>query len=40
MPVLMLWGPRDPVFAERYLRDLLERLPHAQVHRYEGARTW
>ncbi len=37
VPVLLLWGPRDPVFAERYLRDLTERLPHAQVHRFEGA---
>ena len=34
---LLVWGPRDPVFSERYLRDLLERLPHADVHRYEGA---
>jgi acyl-coenzyme A synthetase/AMP-(fatty) acid ligase/pimeloyl-ACP methyl ester carboxylesterase len=37
VPVLMLWGPRDPVFFDRYLRDLRERLPHAQVHRYEQA---
>ena len=37
VPVLMLWGPRDPVFSDLYLRDLLGRLPHAQVHRYEGA---
>ncbi len=37
VPVLLLWGPRDPVFSDRYLRDLLRRLPHAQVHRYEGA---
>jgi len=36
-PALILWGPRDPVFTERHLRDLLERLPHAQVHRYDGA---
>ena len=34
---LLLWGPRDPVFSDLYLRDLLARLPHAQVHRYEGA---
>jgi acyl-coenzyme A synthetase/AMP-(fatty) acid ligase len=33
----LLWGPRDPVFGEAHLRDLRERLPHAQVHRYEGA---
>ena len=37
VPVLLLWGPRDPVFAERYLADLLDRLPHADLHRYEGA---
>jgi acyl-coenzyme A synthetase/AMP-(fatty) acid ligase/pimeloyl-ACP methyl ester carboxylesterase len=37
VPALLLWGPRDPVFSDRYLRDLLERLPHADVHRYEGA---
>ncbi len=37
VPTLLLWGPRDPVFSDRYLRDLLTRLPHADVHRYEGA---
>ncbi|WP_226925126.1 alpha/beta fold hydrolase [Georgenia thermotolerans] len=37
VPTLIMWGPRDPVFYERYLRDLLERLPHADVHRFEGA---
>jgi len=37
VPALLLWGPRDPVFGERYLRDLRERLPHAQLHRFEGA---
>jgi hypothetical protein len=37
VPVLLLWGPRDPVFSDRYLRDLVERLPQAEVHRYEGA---
>ncbi|WP_344008618.1 alpha/beta fold hydrolase [Nocardioides lentus] len=37
VPALLLWGPRDPVFGERYLRDLRERLPQAQVHRFEGA---
>lgn len=37
VPALMFWGPRDPVFGERYLSDLRERLPHAQVHRFEGA---
>ena len=37
VPVLLLWGPRDPVFADRYLRDLQRRIPHAQTHRFEGA---
>ncbi|MDQ0768761.1 acyl-CoA synthetase (AMP-forming)/AMP-acid ligase II/pimeloyl-ACP methyl ester carboxylesterase [Pseudarthrobacter defluvii] len=37
VPALMLWGPRDPIFSDRYLKDLLARLPHADVHRYEGA---
>ena len=37
VPALMLWGPRDPVFSDRYLDDLACRLPHADVHRYEGA---
>ena len=38
VPVLLLWGPGDPVFSDRYLNDLVERLPQADVHRYEGAR--
>jgi len=37
VPALMLWGPKDPVFSDRYLRDLIGRLPQAQVHRFEGA---
>ncbi|MFL6070710.1 MAG: alpha/beta fold hydrolase [Actinomycetes bacterium] len=37
VPALLLWGPRDPVFADRYLRDLQRRLPQAQTHRFEGA---
>jgi len=37
VPALLLWGPRDPVFGQRYLRDLLQRMPHADLHRYEGA---
>lgn len=36
-PVLMCWGPNDPVFSDLYLRDLMSRIPHAEVHRYEGA---
>jgi acyl-coenzyme A synthetase/AMP-(fatty) acid ligase/pimeloyl-ACP methyl ester carboxylesterase len=37
VPALFLWGPRDPIFSDRYLSDLLERMPHADVHRFEGA---
>ena len=37
VPVLLAWGPADPVFSDLYLRDLIERIPHADVHRYEGA---
>ncbi|WP_369130866.1 alpha/beta fold hydrolase [Modestobacter roseus] len=37
VPALLMWGPRDPVFGERYLTDLRSRLPHAEVHRFEGA---
>ena len=37
VPALLLWGPRDPVFADRYLAELRERLPQAQLQRYEGA---
>jgi acyl-CoA synthetase (AMP-forming)/AMP-acid ligase II/pimeloyl-ACP methyl ester carboxylesterase len=37
VPALMLWGPRDPIFSDRYLDDLVDRLPHADVHRFEGA---
>ncbi|WP_226760788.1 alpha/beta fold hydrolase, partial [Arthrobacter sp. SO3] len=37
VPALMLWGPRDPIFSDRYLKDLISRLPHAKVHRFEGA---
>ncbi len=37
VPTLLLRGPADPVFSEAHLRDLHRRLPHADVHRYEGA---
>lgn len=37
VPVLLLWGPSDPVFSDRYLHDLETRLPHADVHRFVGA---
>ena len=36
-PVLLLWGPSDPVFSDLYLRDFIERLPQADVHRFIGA---
>lgn len=38
VPVLLLWGPGDPVFSDLYLSDLRARMPQARVHRYEGAR--
>ncbi len=37
VPVLLAWGPRDPVFGERYLEDLRGRLPQADVQRYPRA---
>ncbi|NOW02212.1 alpha/beta fold hydrolase [Isoptericola chiayiensis] len=37
VPALLLWGPKDPVFSDRYLDDLLHRLPQARVHRFEDA---
>ena len=37
VPALFLRGPKDPVFGEGHLDDLTERLPHADVHRFEGA---
>ena len=37
VPALLIWGPKDPVFVERYLRDLRTRLPHADIHRFEKA---
>lgn len=37
VPVLMLWGPSDPIFSDTYLEDLTRRLPQADVHRFEGA---
>ncbi|MFC6016301.1 alpha/beta fold hydrolase [Plantactinospora solaniradicis] len=37
VPALLLWGPRDPVFGAAHLRDLRTRLPHAKLHRFEGA---
>ena len=37
VPALLLRGPKDPVFGEGHLDDLVERMPHADVHRFEGA---
>ncbi|WP_407342453.1 alpha/beta fold hydrolase [Pengzhenrongella phosphoraccumulans] len=37
VPALVLWGPRDPVFQGRFLDDVIDRLPRADVHRFEGA---
>ncbi len=34
VPLLFVWGGRDPVFHDRFLADLLERAPHADVHRF------
>ena len=40
IPALLLWGPSDPVFSDRYLHDLEARLPQAEVHRFIGARHY
>ena len=37
VPALLVWGTRDPVFGQRYLEDLLRRLPQAAVQRYPDA---
>ncbi|MGD8148882.1 alpha/beta fold hydrolase [Ornithinimicrobium sp. Y1694] len=37
VPALFVWGTRDPVFGQRYLEDLLQRMPHADVQRYPDA---
>ena len=37
VPALLLWGPTDPIFSDRYLNDLVDRLPHADIHRFETA---
>lgn len=36
VPSLLVWGPADPVFRQRYFADLRSRLPHADVQRFEG----
>jgi len=38
LPVLLLFGGRDPVFGDAHLRDLCTRLPLADVHRYPDGR--
>ncbi len=37
VPVLMMWGPHDPIFSDPYLEDLARRMPHADIHRFEQA---
>ncbi|MHA7219761.1 alpha/beta fold hydrolase [Arthrobacter sp. MDT1-48-3] len=37
VPVLMMWGPHDPIFSDPYLEDLARRLPAADIHRFEQA---
>ncbi len=36
-PALLLWGAKDPVFLDRYQHDLLDRIPHVDIHRYDTA---
>lgn len=36
-PALLLWGAKDPVFVDRYQHDLLSRIPHVDIHRYNTA---
>lgn len=37
LPCLVLWGPADPVFQQRYLDDILARNPQATLHRFDKA---
>ena len=37
VPALLLWGAKDIIFSDLFLHDLMERLPHAAVHRYPDA---
>lgn len=37
IPLLLVWGGRDPVFHDRFLADLVRRAPHADVHRFPDA---
>lgn len=36
-PILLMWGGRDPVFHDRFLRDLRRRAPHADVEYFARA---
>ncbi|OAV60962.1 hydrolase [Enteractinococcus helveticum] len=36
-PALLLWGAKDPVFLDRYQLDLLQRIQHIDIHRYNTA---
>ncbi|WP_157975686.1 alpha/beta fold hydrolase [Brachybacterium sp. YJGR34] len=36
VPTLLAWGPKDITFSDRFLRDLIRRVPHADVHRFEN----
>src|SRR5699024_9974459 len=36
-PALLLWGAKDPVFVDRYQLDLLQRIQHINIHRYNNA---
>lgn len=37
VPALVLWGAKDPVFTDRYLRDVLDRFETTDVHRFGDA---
>lgn len=37
IPTLLAWGPKDLVFSDLYLHDLIRRLPHADVTRYPNS---
>jgi acyl-coenzyme A synthetase/AMP-(fatty) acid ligase/pimeloyl-ACP methyl ester carboxylesterase len=37
VPALLVWGTSDPVFSQRYLEDLADRLPHADIQVYPRA---
>ncbi len=37
VPALLVWGGKDPIFNDVYLRDLQRRFPAAVTHRLAGA---